>query len=202
MKLNIFVIDLPNLKPMIQTRKFFEAMLCLLFCVSIAACKEDDPQPAFEYQTQGFIKGKFTGKSGDNAYTFNEDFNFTQYSVLFGGLSTYEINDDASYTLLISRANFPSYGAISVRFDLENATDTTPENLDIQFEYTKELSTNFLTFAMGSDADNISTITNVNFDAKSGRCTGKFSLAGLKNSAHQNATVIGEFDVIAKRPIQ
>jgi hypothetical protein len=168
----------------------------------LAGCKEDDPQPAVEYQTQGLIKGKFTGKSGDGTYTFNDDFTFTQYNILFGGLSTYTVNDDGSYTLVISRANFPSYGAISVEFDLLTSTNTNPINLDIQFEYTKELSTKFLTFSMGSNAENITSMSDVKFDIKSGRCTGKFSLTGLNNSSGQNASVTGEFDVIAKEVIQ
>ncbi|WP_276373079.1 hypothetical protein [Chryseolinea sp. H1M3-3] len=187
---------------MIGKTKFFAGLVGLVLLVLVAGCKDDDPQPAFEYQTQGFIKGKFTGVSKDNSYTFNEDFNYSQYSILFGGFAEYEINDDGSYSVQLYRANFASLGAATIRFELDNATDTTPDNVIISFEYNKELNDKFLTFTMESDFDNTTTVTDLTFDSGTGRFKGKFSLTGADNSSGKNASVTGEFDLIAKRPVQ
>lgn len=171
------------------------------------ACKEDDPQPAYEYQTQGFIKGTLTGKSRDNAYTFNEDFNYTQYnlslgSALYTGLSTYKINDNGTYTLQLSRANFASNSVGSMSFELDTPTDTTPSFLNIGFIYYRELNDKVVSFSMVSDAANTSTLTDFKFDLTTGRCTGKFTLTGIQNSTGKNATITGDIDLVAKRFIR
>ena len=187
---------------MIKITKLFTAFVVLALACVFTGCKEDNPQPALEYKTEGFIKGKLTGISKDNSYTFNDDFNFTQYSVLVGGTSTYKINIDGTFNVNISRANFGDFGSASMSFKLSNATDTTPENIDISFNYSKELNDKFVSFDIETDADNAQAITDFTFDATTGKVKGKFTISGPENSTGKSANVTGDFEVTAKKQVE
>src|SRR6187399_812683 len=106
--------------------------LWTIFCVIalsgfLSSCKDDDdPQPALEYKTEGAINGKITGVTKDNSYTFNDDFNYTQYSLLTNTYATYSVNTDGSYDVDLTRVDFGSNGHASIEFGLSTAADTTP----------------------------------------------------------------------------
>jgi len=187
---------------MTKSTKLFTAFLAIVLSIAFTGCKDDDPQPALEYKTEGFIKGKLTGVSKDGSYTFNEDFNYTEYSVLVGGPSTYRINTDGSYNVSLARIDFAEYGSAGISFKLSNATDTTPEDISINFSYAKELSDKFITFSISTDADNTQAITDFTFDATTGKAKGKFTLSGLENSTDKSATVTGDFEVTAKKEVE
>ncbi|PZR40414.1 MAG: hypothetical protein DI538_04325 [Azospira oryzae] len=187
---------------MTKSTKLLTAFLAIVLSIAFTGCKEDDPQPALEYKTEGYIKGKLTGISKDGSYTFNDDFNYTEYSTLVGGPSTYRINADGTYNVTLYRSDFAEYGSAAISFKLSNATDTTPENIDISFTYSKELSDKFVTFSIDSDADNTQAITDFTFDATTGKAKGKFSISGLENSTGKSATATGDFDVTTKKVVQ
>ena len=186
---------------MTQKRIFLTALFALV-ALAFTACKKDDVQPAYQYKTQGFVKGKLTGTSSDNAYTFNEDFNYTQYSLVSNTVSIYKINVGSTYSVQIERSDFNSNGSAQISFLLNNATDTAPKNIEIAFSYTKEFNDKFVDFNMESSVDNTSTITDLTFDAATGRAKGKFSITGADNSSKKAATVTGDFDVITKKVIE
>ena len=186
---------------MTSKRIFSNVLLVVVLSLAFTACK-DDPQPAFEYKTQGFIKGKLTGVSANDNYTFNENFTYTQYSLIDGDpASTYQANSGGSYSLEIVRSDFNNSGSMSISLLLSNATDTTPDEAELAFTYQKELSDKFVNFYMESDPDNTTTITDFTFDVATGRAKGKYSLTGADNSTGKSASVTGEFDVITKRVV-
>jgi hypothetical protein len=181
--------------------KAITRMLIVMLLITLAMSCEDDSQ-AIEYRTQGFIKGKITGVSGDGLYTFDNTFNYTQYSHQTLGLSLYEIYDDGSCDGGLSRMNFKSSGSASVYFALDNVDDPTPNILNVSVWYSKELSDRVITFSMSSDEENITTITDFSFDPETGRVKGKFTLTGSYNTTSNNAVVTGEFDGITKLHVQ
>src|SRR5690349_13933009 len=96
----------------IQT-KLFAFLLILVSLISFSSC-EDDPQPAIEYQTEGFIKGKIVGVSGDNSYTFNDDFSYNQYALFGESISYYEVNTDGTYDIELVRSDFATGGSARI----------------------------------------------------------------------------------------
>lgn len=181
--------------------KLFASILMLVLFVSFSAC-EDDPQPAIEYKTEGFIKGTIVGTSGDGSYTFNDDFNYKQYALFGESVSYYEINDDGSYEIELVRNNFETGGYARIRLDLSDAADTTPENIGFWITYFKESSDQLIYFSMSSGIENTFEITDFNFNAETGKVTGEYTLSGSDNSTDKNATITGEFNVTAKKIVQ
>ncbi len=177
--------------------KIFASLLMVVLSISFIGCS-DDPQPALEYKTDGYIKGKIVGISEDNSYTFNDDFNFTQYSTLVGAGSTYEIYDDGSFYIQMERFEFSSGGSAELSFELSNAADVTPDNMDIEIRYYKELNDKIVYFNMENDGNTFS-ITDFTFDVTTGKVKGKYTLSGSFNSTYKNATVSGDFEVTAKK---
>ena len=184
----------------IQT-KLFASLLILVSLISFSSC-EDDPQPAIEYQTEGFIKGKIVGVSGDNSYTFNDDFSYNQYALFGESISYYEINPDGSYSIELVRNDFGTGGSARISLELSSAADTTPDDSDFYLNYFKESKDKVIYFNMSSGSANTFAITDFSFDATTGKTKGKYTLSGLDNSTDKNATVTGEFNVTAKKVVQ
>ena len=175
----------------------------IVLSMSFTACSDDDPQPAIEYKTEGYIKGKIVGVSADNSYTFNDDFNYTQYLTLGEIESYYEINDDGSFDISISRNDFSAGGSAYLNFELSNAADVTPNDSYLEINYFKELNDKVISFYMDSgDLDNTFSITDFTFDVTTGKVKGKYTLSGSDNSTDKNATVSGDFEVTAKKIVQ
>jgi hypothetical protein len=192
---------------MTQKKNLLTTLFALALSLAFIGCS-DDPQPAFEYRSQGFIKGTLTGTTNDNSYTFNEDFRFTQYTTAFSGddieAATYVVNDGGSYSVSIVRSDYDGSGYARISFLLDNASDKTPSNINIDFSYTIEESNKFIVFYIDSDVDNTTTIpeADFSFDAITGKVKGKFTLEGSDNSTEKSAKVTGEFDVVAKKIVQ
>jgi len=188
---------------MTKITKLTTAFLAIILSIAFTGCKDDDPQPALEYQTEGTIKGKITGVSKDNSYTFNDDFTYSQYSLLTESYSLYQVNNDGSYDVSISRADFSTSGTASITFTLSNAADTTPDDVYISINYYKESNDKIINFRMNSsDDENTVAITDFTFDGTTGKAKGKFTLSGTENSTDKNATVSGDFEVTAKKEVQ
>lgn len=172
--------------------------LGLALSLGFVSCDDDDSDaPGLEYESQGFIKGSITGVSEDGTYVFDDDFKFTDYSLLLSTVSTYEMNDDGSYEISLRRADFGDYGNATIGFDLDDADDTTPENINISIQWADEEDDRYISFSMGSSG-NTATITEFSFNPETGRAKGKFTLTGTDNSTDNNALVTGSFDVVAK----
>lgn len=187
---------------MTSKRIFSSLLLIVVLSLAFTACK-DDPQPAYEYKSQGYIKGKLTGTSEDNQYTFNEDFTLTQYSPFNGTPSSaYQVNTGGSYSVAFVRSDFNNNRTVYISFFLDNASDTTPSDIEIDVTYDKELSDKFVSFYMESSVDNTTTISDFTFDSSTGRAKGKYSLSGSDNSTGKAATITGDFDVVLKRNVQ
>ena len=181
--------------------KLFTTLFMLALSVFFISC-EDDPQPAIEYKTGGFIKGKIVGVSGDGSYSFNDDFNYNQYALFGESISYYEINDDGSYDIELVRNDFDTGGSARISLELANAADTSPDNMDFWVSYFKESKDKLVYFSMSSSVENTFAITDFTFDASTGKVAGKYTLSGSDNSTEKNATVTGEFSVIAKKVVQ
>ena len=178
------------------------AFLGLALSMGFMSCSDDDADaPGLEYESQGFIKGSITGVSEDGTYVFDDDFKYTDYSLLLNTLSTYELNDDDSYEIDLRRADFGDYGNASISFDLENAEDTTPDNITISITWADEEDDRYITFTMGSSGNTVA-ITDFSFNPETGRAKGEFTLSGTNNSTDNNALVTGSFDVVAKPVVQ
>ncbi len=172
--------------------------LGLALSLGFISCDDDDSvDPGIAYESQGFIKGNITGVSEDGTYVFDDDFKYTDYSLLLSTLSTYELNDDDSYDISLRRADFGDYGNATISFDLENADDTSPDNISISIQWANEEDDRYITFTMGSSG-NTATITEFSFNPETGRAKGEFTLTGTNNSTDKNALITGSFDVIAK----
>lgn len=176
--------------------------LGLALSFGFMSCNDDDNDaPGLEYESQGYIKGNITGVSEDGSHVFDEDFKYTDYSLLLNTVSTYERNDDNSYEIDLTRADYGDYGQASISFDLSDAEDTTPENINISITWADEEDDQFITFNMSSGGNTV-TITDFSFNPETGRAKGKYTLNGTNNSTDNNALVSGDFDVIAKPVIQ
>ena len=185
------------------------SLLIAVFAIAISgfltSCnKDDDPQPALEYKTEGAINGKITGVTKDNSYTFNDDFNFTQYSLLIPtSYATYEVNTDGSYEVNLTRVDFANNGQAVISFDLSSAADTTPDDPEFYINYYKELDNKIINFYMDSDnGANTLAITEFTFDATTGKVKGKYTMSGASNSTEKNATVAGAFELTARKVTQ
>ena len=175
------------------------ALAVVLSASVFTSCnKDDDPQPALEYKTEGSIKGKITGTSKDNAYTFNDEFNYSQYSILTGSYATYTVETDGSYDFTISRSDFATTSTARLQFTLANAGSTTPLDSDVTIQYIKEVDNKLVTFSMSSGGSNTTSITELTFDSSTGVIKGKYSLSGTNNSTTKSASVTGDFNVTAK----
>lgn len=187
---------------MTQKKNLLTALFALFLSLAFTACS-DDPQPAYEYKTQGFIKGTLTGVTKDNAYTFNETFNYTQYNLTFDESGAiYNASSGGAYSIYISRSDYNGKGSAYISFDLSNASDTTPEDIEYSFSYNKEEKDRFIVFNMSDDVDNTATITDFTFDSATGRVKGSYTITGTENSTDKSATITGSFDVIAKKIVQ
>lgn len=177
------------------------AFLGLALTLGFTACDDDEVSPGLEYESQGFIKGDITGVSEDGSYVFDDDFKYSNYSLLLSTFSTYELNDDGSYEISLRRADFDDYGNATIGFTLDDENDTTPDGISISLTWAEEDDDRIVTFSMGSSG-NTATITEFSFNPETGRAKGKFSLSGDNNSTDNNALVTGSFDVIAKPIVQ
>jgi uncharacterized lipoprotein YehR (DUF1307 family) len=179
-----------------------------LFAIAISgfltSCNDDDdPQPALEYKTEGTIKGKITGVTKDNTYTFNDDFNFTQYSLLTDAYASYQVNTDGSYDINLTRADYANDGLANISFGLSTAADTTPDDAEFEIDYYKEVDNKIIYFSMNSDdGTNTLTFTDFSFDSSTGKVKGKYTMGGATNSTTKNATVAGEFELMARKVTQ
>jgi len=199
----IFIsLTLNNVQRMKNNKFAFTLLLAVTASLFFTACKNDDPQPAIEYETQGYVKGKFTGNSADNTYMFNEDFNYTQYNVIYNTVAVYNINDDGSYSIRLQRADFSTVGFMRIEFELNNASDTSPDDVKVDFNYEKEFNDKIVTFRMASSDNNATTLSEISFNPTTGQVKGKLTLSGSDNSTGNNASVMADFDMIAKRVIQ
>lgn len=183
--------------------------LWIAFCVIslsgiMTSCKDDDdPQPALEYKTEGYVKGKITGVTRDNSYTFNDDFSYSQYSLLTQAYASYVANTNGSYTITITRADYSTSGTADLSFGLSNAADTTPNAAELDFTYYKEVDNKLVYFSMYSGSGtNTVTITEFTFDSSTGKIKGKYTMSGATNSTTKSATVAGDFEVTAQKLIQ
>jgi len=189
---------------MTQKKNLLTVLFALALSAAFMGCS-DDEQPAFEYKSQGYVKGTLTGTSKDGSYVFNEKFNYTQYSLALGETaSTYTLNAGGSYSITIARADYNGSGSAHIDFLLSNASDKSPEDIDYYFYLVKEDKDKFIQFDMSDDADNTVTIpeADFSFDPTTGRVKGKYTISGADNSTDKNATITGEFDVIAKKIVQ
>ncbi len=180
--------------------KVFASLLMLVLSSFFIGCS-DDPQPALEYKTEGYIKGKIVGVSYDNSYAFSDDFNYSQYLSLGGIESYYQINDDGSYYIGLIRSDYSSRGSVKLEFKITNTTEVIPVQSYWYVEYYKELNDKIVKFNMSS-SNNTVVITDFTFDAATGKVKGKYTLSGSTNSTHKNATVSGDFDLTAKKRVQ
>ncbi len=180
--------------------KVFASLLMLVLSSFFIGCN-DDPQPAIEYKTDGYIKGKIVGVSDDNIYTFNDDFNYSQYLSLGEIESFYNINTDGSYDIELIRNEYSSGGSASLTFQLSNAADVIPDQSYFNVDYYKELNDKIVYFYMSSSSNTL-VITDFTFDAVTGKVKGKYTLSGSTNSTDKNATVSGDFDLTAKKRVQ
>jgi hypothetical protein len=179
------------------------ALLAIVVSGIMTSCSDDDPQPALEYKTEGVIKGKITGVTKDNSYTFNDDFSFSQYSLLTSSYATYLVNTDGSYDINLTRADFANNGQANVSFGLSTAADTTPDDAEFEIDYYKEADNKIIYFSMDSDdGTNTLAITDFTFDSATGKVKGKYTMNGASNSTSKNATVAGEFELTAKKVTQ
>lgn len=175
--------------------------LGLTLSFAMLSC-DDDVEPGLGYESQGYIKGNITGVSSDGSYVFDEDFNYKNYSLLLNSVSTYEI-DGGTYEFRLSRADYDDYGQAYISFELSDADDNTPNNVEIEINWAKERRNDIITFNMDSDdGANTVSITEFSFNEDTGRVKGKYSMNGSSNSTNKNALVTGEFDVIAKPVIR
>lgn len=167
----------------------------------LASCKkDDDPQPAVEYRTEGSITGKITGVSKDASYTFNDDFSFTQF-LPFDSYSIYQANSNGSFDFEISRSDFSSGGGAEISFSLASASSTTPTSPYVSISYQKEVDNKFIVFYISSGSP-ITTITGISFDANTGKISGNYSITGTASSTGKTATVTGSFNITAKKYIR
>ena len=174
-------------------------MLCVAACSAallFTGCQKDDDILAYEYTNQGFIKGTITGTTKDNS-ALAETFNFTGLRSE-DGPSTYTIDADGNYFFEISREDPNSGGIAFLSFQIENANDNTPEPDELGIQFVKETD-KYFSFYIYENSDNTYTITDFSFNATTGQVKGKYSISGTNNSTGKNASVTGEFDVIAKR---
>lgn len=187
---------------MTQKKNLLTALFALALSLAFMGCSED-PQPAYEYKSQGYIKGTLNGVTKDNAYTFNETFNYTQYNLSLNETgATYSV-DGSAYEFVISRSDFNGTGSATFAFTLANAT-AKPVNNDVyyDFSYNKEEKDRFIVFSMESDDENTLNITDFTFDTTTGRVTGKYTITGTENTTDKAATITGDFDVIAKKVVR
>jgi len=175
-------------------------LLWIAFIWSLVACKQDDPDPDLGFKQEGFIKGKITGVSKDNSYTFNDDFNYTQYSLLTGSNATYELRGDTAFYFLLTRAD-NSVGYANIGFWLPKTNSVAPYNFYMNISYTKETPNELIQFAMTSISKNSFVITDFSFDQSTGKVKGKYSLVGKGIYSGKDATVIGEFELTAKKEV-
>jgi hypothetical protein len=179
------------------------ALLAIAVSGIMTSCNDDDPQPALEYKTEGVIKGKITGVTKDNSYTFNDDFSYSQYSLFTLSYATYVVNTDGSYDVNLTRVDFANRGQASISFGLSTAADTTPDDTRFEIEYYKEVDNKLILFTMDSDdGTNTLAITDFTFDSATGKVKGKYTMTGASNSTTKNATVAGEFELTAKKVTQ
>jgi hypothetical protein len=163
--------------------------------ILLGGCQEDIP--ALEYANQGFIKGTITGSTQGNT-VLNDQFTYSQYEK-WGKSSDYFI-DGGVYVFTIERGDFNTGGAVSLSFALSSASDTSPDEPWMIFDYYKESSDKYVHFYMSSDyGANTISITEFTFNPTTGQIKGKYSVSGTTNSTTKSATVTGEFDLIAKR---
>lgn len=176
--------------------------LGMAMSVSIMSCKDDDVAPGLGYESQGHINGNITGVSSDGSYVFDEDFNYKNYSITLGSVSTYEKDGD-TYEFSLSRADYDNSGNASISFELSNIEDTTPDDIRVNVRWIEERTTDIITFMMDSDNGvNSATITEFSFNEDTGHVKGKYTMTGSGNSTGKNALVTGDFDLIAKPVIE
>lgn len=188
---------------MTQKKNLLTALFALALSLAFMGCSED-PQPAYEYKTQGFIKGTLNGVTKDNAYTFNETFNYTQYNLTLsddGGGATYTVSTGGAYSFSISRSDFNGNGSAYIGFNLLNAT-AKPADIAYYFSYNKEEKDRFILFYAENSINNTVTISDFAFDVATGKVSGKYNITGTGNSTEKAATITGDFDVIAKKVIR
>ena len=174
----------------IKSKLFIPGLL--LVVASLSGCKED--VPALEYRTQGSIKGTISGTLSDDKTELNGNFQYNQF-LPGNNLCLYEIEDDNSLKVKISRSDLNMPGDITIRFLLDDEDDTTPEVSNLSLQYNKRTSTQIINFTMYVAEFEISDFT---FDIATGRTTGKITMEvdGGNNSTKNDAMVEITFDVV------
>ena len=174
----------------------------LLFAVVILFANCEDDIPAVEYKQQGFIRGTIEGTASDDDTDIDETFRYTRYApgltLSTQAFSYYELDDDGSIEAAIFRQDLSTGSYVYFEFELEDADDTTPDDMYFEIVYIKEAN-EILYFEMDNDDDNDFEISDFSFDITTGRLKAGFSLEGEENSTDNNATVEGDMDVVIKQ---
>lgn len=169
-------------------------LISCLFLFTTCKQKDDDPlQPAYLFQSGGYIKGTITGVSADGI-ALSESFNYS----IFGNKTDATASSTLTgYSFYLYRGDPNNDGCyIEIQFDW--TLTGVVSNPDIAIRYVKEMTNHQLLVYNPGFGAITPDITNVVFNSGTNTLTGSFSatvkMTGGSGVEH-DSTISGDFNL-------